>query len=108
MDRTEANTGTRDVTERLRFDEAALSRWMQEHVEGFRGPLTVSQFKGGQSNPTYRLDAASGASQVSVCEDTAAPGRRPAHQHTQCSSLTSCRRFALPALGGAVRGPGSQ
>ena len=61
MDRTEANTGTRDVTERLRFDEAALSRWMQEHVEGFRGPLTVSQFKGGQSNPTYRLDAASGA-----------------------------------------------
>jgi aminoglycoside phosphotransferase (APT) family kinase protein len=61
MDRTEANTGTREITERLRFDEAALARWMQDHVKGFCGPLTVSQFKGGQSNPTYRLDAASGA-----------------------------------------------
>ena len=61
MDRTEANTGTREVTERLRFDEAALERWMQDKVEGFRGPVTVSQFKGGQSNPTYRMDAASGS-----------------------------------------------
>ena len=56
MDRTEANTGTREVSERLRFDEAALARWLGNHVAGFRGPLTVSQFKGGQSNPTYRLD----------------------------------------------------
>ena len=55
MDRTQANTGTRAVSERLRFDEAGLARWMEEHVEGFRGPLTVSQFKGGQSNPTYKL-----------------------------------------------------
>src|SRR3974390_3671785 len=30
---------------------------MAEHVEGYRGPLTVLQFKGGQSNPTYRRDA---------------------------------------------------
>ena len=58
MDRTEANSGTREVTERLRFDEAALERWLASHVEGFSGPLTVSQFKGGQSNPTYRIDAA--------------------------------------------------
>jgi aminoglycoside phosphotransferase (APT) family kinase protein len=56
MDRTQANTGTREVAERLRFDEAALARWMAAHVAGFQGPLTVSQFKGGQSNPTYRLD----------------------------------------------------
>jgi aminoglycoside phosphotransferase (APT) family kinase protein len=56
MDRTVANTGTREVAERLRFDEAALARWMAAHVAGFQGPLTVSQFKGGQSNPTYRLD----------------------------------------------------
>ena len=59
MDRTEANTGTREVSERLRFDEAALERWMQEHVDHFRSPVTVSQFKGGQSNPTYRLDTPS-------------------------------------------------
>ena len=56
MDRTEANTGTREVVERLRFDEAALAPWMEAHVAGFQGSLTVSQFKGGQSNPTYRLD----------------------------------------------------
>src|ERR1700730_17623509 len=29
---------------------------MAEHVDGYEGPLTVLQFKGGQSNPTYRLD----------------------------------------------------
>ena len=61
MDRTQANTGTREVAERLRFDEAALAGWMQDRVAGFRGPLAVSQFKGGQSNPTYRLDSPSGS-----------------------------------------------
>jgi aminoglycoside phosphotransferase (APT) family kinase protein len=61
MDRTEANSGTREVAERLRFDEAALGLWMAEHVAGFEGPLTVRQFKGGQSNPTYRLDSPGGS-----------------------------------------------
>jgi len=49
-------SGTKPVEERHRVDEARLAGWMAEHVEGFRGPLTVLQFKGGQSNPTYRLD----------------------------------------------------
>ncbi|MEO5578735.1 MAG: phosphotransferase family protein [Sphingomicrobium sp.] len=57
MDRTEANSGTRTVDERLRFDTAALEAWMTANVADFAGPLTVSQFKGGQSNPTYRLDS---------------------------------------------------
>jgi len=48
--------GTKPVEERHRFDEAALAGWMEANVEGYAGPLTVSQFKGGQSNPTYRLD----------------------------------------------------
>lgn len=61
MDRTEANTGTRPVPDRLRFDEEALSHWLADHVEGFREPITVSQFKGGQSNPTYRIEAANGS-----------------------------------------------
>ncbi len=56
MDRTTANSGTRDVAEPLRFDFAALEAWMAEHVADFAGPLQVTQFKGGQSNPTYRLD----------------------------------------------------
>jgi aminoglycoside phosphotransferase (APT) family kinase protein len=61
MDRTDANTGTRPVSERLRFDEAALEGWMEANVGGFRGPLQVSQFKGGQSNPTYRIDTPAAA-----------------------------------------------
>ncbi|MDD3761673.1 MAG: phosphotransferase [Nevskiales bacterium] len=39
------------------FDVAALQRYMAEHVEGFSGELSISQFDGGQSNPTYRLNA---------------------------------------------------
>ncbi|MES2262680.1 MAG: phosphotransferase [Pseudomonadota bacterium] len=50
-----ANAGTTPVREGYRFDEAALLRWMEANVEGFAGPLLVSQFKGGQSNPTYQL-----------------------------------------------------
>lgn len=49
------NSGTVPVREGYAFDEAALTRWMQAHVEGFAGPMRVHQFKGGQSNPTYRL-----------------------------------------------------
>lgn len=37
-----------------------LTSWMAAHVEGFAGPLTVEKFKGGQSNPTYKLSAPSG------------------------------------------------
>jgi aminoglycoside phosphotransferase (APT) family kinase protein len=61
MDRTEANSGTREVSERLRFDERALEDWLTAHVPGFVGPLSVTQFKGGQSNPTYRLETPGGA-----------------------------------------------
>jgi len=47
--------GTMPVVERLRFEVAPLEAWMRATVEGFRGPLEVEQFRGGQSNPTYRL-----------------------------------------------------
>jgi len=47
--------GSGSVREAHRFDEAALARWMEANVAGYRGPLTVEQFKGGQSNPTYKL-----------------------------------------------------
>ena len=49
-------SGTRPVEERHRFDETRLDGWMRDHVDGYSGPLSVQQFKGGQSNPTYRLD----------------------------------------------------
>ena len=47
--------GTRAVPTAQAFDVAALAQWLSEHLEGFRGPLTVESFKGGQSNPTYKL-----------------------------------------------------
>jgi|SRR5665213_136612 len=50
-----ANVGTTTVRDAYRFDEVELATWMQANVEGFRGPLGVEQFKGGQSNPTYKL-----------------------------------------------------
>lgn len=54
--RDDEYNGTRPVEERHRFDEMALDAWMRAHVEDYQGPLTVLQFKGGQSNPTYRLN----------------------------------------------------
>jgi aminoglycoside phosphotransferase (APT) family kinase protein len=54
---SELSTGTMPVQERHRFDLAKLERYLREHVAGFSGPLTVEQFKGGQSNPTFRLTA---------------------------------------------------
>src|SRR5712671_3989310 len=57
MNETDEFTGTMPVTERHRFDTAALVRWMREHVDDFRGPLEIEQFRGGQSNPTFRLSA---------------------------------------------------
>ena len=47
--------GTRPVSAQHAFDTAALERWLQPRLSGFAGPLTVEMFKGGQSNPTYKL-----------------------------------------------------
>ena len=49
--------GTRPVAEALRFDVPALERYLGANVPGFTGPLDVVQFKGGQSNPTFKLNA---------------------------------------------------
>lgn len=38
----------------------ALERWLTDHVPGYRGPAALSRFAGGQSNPTFRLEAPSG------------------------------------------------
>jgi aminoglycoside phosphotransferase (APT) family kinase protein len=48
--------GTKAVSERHRFDTAALDTYLRQHVEGYpQGELSVEQFKGGQSNPTFKL-----------------------------------------------------
>ena len=51
----EANTGTKPVSAQHAFDVATLERYLEGRLSGFRGPLAVEQFKGGQSNPTYKL-----------------------------------------------------
>ena len=48
------------VRDAHKFDEAALATFLDANIEGYRGPATIRQFEGGQSNPTFLLEAASG------------------------------------------------
>jgi aminoglycoside phosphotransferase (APT) family kinase protein len=48
--------GTQVVSEQQKFDVAALAAWLTKKLPGFTGPLSVESFKGGQSNPTYKLN----------------------------------------------------
>jgi aminoglycoside phosphotransferase (APT) family kinase protein len=48
-------SGTSSVRASHRFDVERIAQWLTENIANFRGPLTVEQFKGGQSNPTYKL-----------------------------------------------------
>src|ERR1043166_3836203 len=56
IDRQAAYTGTKEVAAPLRFDVARLESYLAAHAPGFKGPLSVKQFRGGQSNPTYMLE----------------------------------------------------
>jgi aminoglycoside phosphotransferase (APT) family kinase protein len=55
-ERQRAFSGTKEVAERLRFDVGKLETYLRQHVDGFAGPIVLSQFKGGQSNPTYLVE----------------------------------------------------
>ena len=44
----------------LQLPDEVLAIYLQQHMAGFQGPLSSTKFKGGQSNPTYMLQAASG------------------------------------------------
>ena len=48
--------GTKPVEERHRFDISSLEHYLARRIPGLRGPLLVEQFKGGQSNPTYKIN----------------------------------------------------
>jgi aminoglycoside phosphotransferase (APT) family kinase protein len=54
-DRQQKFSGTKEVPETLRFDEGKLGEYLAQHIDGFAGPLSIRQFRGGQSNPTYEL-----------------------------------------------------
>ncbi|MFL6709154.1 MAG: phosphotransferase [Massilia sp.] len=50
--------GTKEVGERQRFDMEALGAYLRAQLPDFpAGPIAVAQFKGGQSNPTFKLTA---------------------------------------------------
>jgi aminoglycoside phosphotransferase (APT) family kinase protein len=48
-------SGTMPVSSRQQFDAGTLEAWLSANVDGFKGPLAIEQFKGGQSNPTFKL-----------------------------------------------------
>ena len=54
------HSGTRPIADSQQFDATALRQWLQAHVPGLAGPLTIEQFKGGQSNPTFKLSTPGG------------------------------------------------
>ncbi|WP_225204724.1 phosphotransferase family protein [Novosphingobium huizhouense] len=56
IDAQAAFTGTVEPEGADRLDETALTRWFEDNVAGFAGPIAVRKFKGGQSNPTYRIE----------------------------------------------------
>lgn len=56
MDYEKEMVGTVAVPAKDQLDEVKLNGWMEANVEGFAGPMTITKFKGGQSNPTYRID----------------------------------------------------
>jgi aminoglycoside phosphotransferase (APT) family kinase protein len=49
--------GVKPVEERHRFDAGRLAQFLRGKIDDWRGELAVEQFKGGQSNPTYRITA---------------------------------------------------
>jgi aminoglycoside phosphotransferase (APT) family kinase protein len=55
MNDTQPFTGTRPVAAPYAVDLTALQNWLEKHLPGFQGPLSIEKFKGGQSNPTYKL-----------------------------------------------------
>lgn len=43
-----------------KLDTERLREYLERAVDGFRGPIETHKFANGQSNPTFRLEAASG------------------------------------------------
>ena len=48
-------SGTKDVAENLKFDEIKLQEWFGDNIHDIGKILQIAQFKGGQSNPTYKI-----------------------------------------------------
>jgi aminoglycoside phosphotransferase (APT) family kinase protein len=75
---------------------------MESHVDGFAGPLTISQFKGGQSNPTYRLDTPSGRAFVLRRKPPGQllPGAHAVEREARVMSALGRQGFPVPHVHG--------
>lgn len=60
LDRQAAFSGTRAVQPAFAIDTTRLAAWLRGRVPGFDGPVTLRQFNGGQSNPTYEVTTGAG------------------------------------------------
>ena len=60
MSAQEEFTGTMPVREQHHIDADRLGAWLARNVADCRAPVSVEQFKGGQSNPTYLVRSANG------------------------------------------------
>lgn len=58
ISRQEQFSGTMPVREAHQIDTEVLEAYLAKFISDFRGPITVEQFRGGQSNPTYRVSSA--------------------------------------------------
>jgi aminoglycoside phosphotransferase (APT) family kinase protein len=56
IDRQAVFSGTKDVPDALWIDDRKLGEYLDFHVPEFDGPVSLRQFRGGQSNPTYLVD----------------------------------------------------
>ena len=54
-DNTVIFSGTKEVAENLKFDEKRLQEWFGDNVPSAGKIEKIAQFKGGQSNPTYKI-----------------------------------------------------
>ena len=87
--------GVKPVEERHRIDAARLEDFLKGRIDGLRGPLQVEQFKGGQSNPTYRITA--GGKRYAL--RTKPPGKLLPSAHAverEFKVITALHRWASP------------
>ncbi|WP_342617377.1 phosphotransferase [Rhodoferax sp. GW822-FHT02A01] len=61
MSESDSFTGTRQATGKHAIDTQALTAWLEANLPGFQGPIHVEMFKGGQSNPTYKISTPKGS-----------------------------------------------
>ena len=48
-------SGTKEVAENLKFNESGLQEWLEANISSAGKIIEIAQFKGGQSNPTYKI-----------------------------------------------------